>query len=185
MAPEERERGITIATAHVEYDDDASLRHVGLPGPRRLHEEHDHRRGPDGRRDPGGLGRRRPDAQTREHILLARQVGVPYIIVFLNKVDMVDDAELLGAGRDGSAGACSSYDFPATTPIIITGALAWKATRAASAMTSPSSKLMDAWTPYIPSPSALLTAIPDADRRRVLHLGSRHRCDRARRARHR
>ena len=62
-APEERERGITIATAHVEYEtDEAPLRPRGLPGPRRLHQEHDHRRGPDGRRHPRGGGRRRPHA---------------------------------------------------------------------------------------------------------------------------
>ena len=62
-APEERERGITIATAHVEYEtDEAPLRARRLPGPRRLRQEHDHRRGADGRRDPGGVRRRRPDA---------------------------------------------------------------------------------------------------------------------------
>ena len=62
-APEEKARGITINTAHVEYEtDEAPLRARGLPGPRRLREEHDHGRGADGRRDPGGVGRRRPDA---------------------------------------------------------------------------------------------------------------------------
>ena len=62
-APEEKARGITISTAHVEYRDrQAPLRARRLPGPRRLREEHDHRRGADGRRDPGGVGRRRPDA---------------------------------------------------------------------------------------------------------------------------
>jgi hypothetical protein len=62
-APEERARGITIATAHVEYEsEEASLRARGLPGARGLREEHDHGRGADGRRDPGGVGRRRPDA---------------------------------------------------------------------------------------------------------------------------
>ena len=62
-APEERERGITIATAHVEYQsEEPPLRARGLPGPRRLREEHDHRRGADGRRDPGGVGGGRPDA---------------------------------------------------------------------------------------------------------------------------
>ena len=62
-APEERERGITIATAHVEYEtDEAALRARRLPGPRRLHQEHDHRCRPDGRRHPGRVGRRRPHA---------------------------------------------------------------------------------------------------------------------------
>ena len=61
-APEERERGITIATAHVEYETEPALRARRLPGSRRLHQEHDHRRGADGRRDPGGGGDRRSDA---------------------------------------------------------------------------------------------------------------------------
>ena len=62
-APEEKARGITISTAHVEYEtSSAALRPCRLPGPRRLREEHDHRRRADGRRDPGGVGRRRPDA---------------------------------------------------------------------------------------------------------------------------
>ncbi len=62
-APEEKARGITIATAHVEYETkNRHYAHVDCPGPRRLREEHDHRRRPDGRRDPGGLGSRRPDA---------------------------------------------------------------------------------------------------------------------------
>ena len=73
-APEERERGITIATAHVEYETaEPSLRARGLPGPRRLHQEHDHRRGADGRRDPGGGGDRRSDAADQR----ARAAGAP------------------------------------------------------------------------------------------------------------
>ena len=66
-APEERERGITIATAHVEYETaEPALRARGLPGPRRLHQEHDYRRGADGWRDPGGGGHRRSDAADAE-----------------------------------------------------------------------------------------------------------------------
>ena len=81
-APEERERGITIATSHVEYDSpDPSLRARGLSGARGLCEEHDHRCGADGRRDPGCSAADGPMPQTREHILLSRQVGVPYIVV--------------------------------------------------------------------------------------------------------
>jgi elongation factor Tu len=72
----------------------AALRARGLPGARGLREEHDHGGGADGRRGAGGVGGGRPMPQTREHILLARQVGVPYIVVFMNKVDMVDDPEL-------------------------------------------------------------------------------------------
>ena len=95
-APEERARGITIATAHVEYQvEGAALRARGLPGARGLREEHDHGCGADGRCDSGVSAADGPMPQTREHILLARQVGVPYIVVYLNKADMVDDAELL------------------------------------------------------------------------------------------
>ena len=76
-------------------DDEAPLRARRLPRSRRLHQEHDHRRGADGRRDPRRVGDRRPDAaDARAHSAHA-QVGVPYIVVFLNKVDMVDDEELL------------------------------------------------------------------------------------------
>ena len=96
-APEEKARGITINTAHVEYETkNRHYAHVDCPGPRRLHQEHDHRRGADGRRHSLVVSAADgPMPQTREHILLARQVGVPYIIVYMNKCDMVDDAELL------------------------------------------------------------------------------------------
>jgi len=76
-APEERARGITIATAHVEYETSPALCACRLPGACRLHQEHDHRGGADGWCDPGGVGGDGPMPQTREHILLARQVGVP------------------------------------------------------------------------------------------------------------
>ena len=103
-APEEKERGITIAISHQEYETQgAPLRARRLPRPRRLHQEHDHRRRADGRRDSGRVGDRRPMPQTREHILLMRQVGVPYIVVFLNKVDMVDDRRAARTGRARSA----------------------------------------------------------------------------------
>ena len=95
-APEEKARGITISTAHVEYrDQEPALCPCRLPGPCRLCEEHDHRCGADGRRDPGGVGGGRPDAADPRAHSLARQVGVPALVVFLNKVDMVDDPELL------------------------------------------------------------------------------------------
>ena len=88
------------------------LRARRLPRARRLREEHDHRRGADGRRHPGGAAADGPMPQTREHILLARQVGVPYIIVFMNKCDMVDDAELLELVEMEVRELLSKYDFP-------------------------------------------------------------------------
>ena len=94
-APEEKERGITIATSHVEYETpNRHYAHVDCPGhadyvKNMITEQ------PRWTERSCSSGHRRPDAQTREHILLSRQVGVPYIIVFLNKCDMVDDEELL------------------------------------------------------------------------------------------
>jgi elongation factor Tu len=80
-APEEKARGITILDGARRVPvDESALRARRLPGARRLREEHDHGRGADGRRDPGVLGADGPMPQTREHILLARQVGVPYIV---------------------------------------------------------------------------------------------------------
>jgi elongation factor Tu len=132
-APEEKARGITINTAHVEYETpSAPLRARGLPRPRRLREEHDHRCRPDGRRHPGGVAADGPMPQTREHILLARQVGVPYIIVFLNKCDMVDDAELLELVEMEVRELLSKYDFPGddTPSSRARPSWRWKATRA-------------------------------------------------------
>ena len=95
-APEERERGITINMSHVEYETEKRhYAHVDCSGSRRLHQEHDHGCGSDGRCDPGGSAADGPMPQTREHVLLARQVGVPYIVVCAEQVDMVDDDELL------------------------------------------------------------------------------------------
>jgi len=89
-APEEKERGyheFPSRTSSNEHDQAPTTRTSRLPGTRRLHQEHDHRRRADGRRDPGGRRQRRPAMpQTREHILLAYQVGVPSIVVFMNKV---------------------------------------------------------------------------------------------------
>jgi elongation factor Tu len=93
-------------------DREPPLRARRLPGPRRLHQEHDHRCRPDGRRDPRRLAADGPMPQTREHILLARQVGVPYIVVYLNKVDMVDDPELLELVEMEVRELLSEYEFP-------------------------------------------------------------------------
>ena len=124
-APEERARGITITTSHVEYEShEAALRARGLPGPRGLREEHDHRCRADGRRNFGVLGGRRPDAPDARAHLLSRQVGVPYIVVFMNKADMVDDAELLELVEMEVRELLTKYDFPGDkTPIIKGSAL--------------------------------------------------------------
>jgi elongation factor Tu len=102
-APEEKARGITIATAHVEYESERATTRTWTARARGLREEHDHGRGADGRGDSRGVGGGRPDAADARAHLLARQVGVPYIVVYMNKADMVDDKELLGAGRARSA----------------------------------------------------------------------------------
>ena len=117
-APEEKARGITISTAHVEYtSDDAPLRARGLPGPRRLREEHDHRCGADGRRDPGGVGRRRPDAADAR----AHPAGAPGGRAVHRGVHEQGRhgrrQGAAGAGGDGSARASvASTSSPATTP---------------------------------------------------------------------
>ncbi len=120
-APEEKQRGITISIAHVEYEtDEPPLRPCGHARACRLHQEHDHRGGPDRWGDPGRVSA--PDGpmpQTREHVLLARQVGVPYIVVALNKVDMVDDEELLELVELEVRELLTQYEFPGDdTPIV-------------------------------------------------------------------
>ena len=112
-APEEKARGITINTAHVEYETaKRHYAHVGLPGSRRLYQEHDHRRCADGRRDPVIAASDGPMAQTKEHLLLARQVNVPSIVVFLNKCDQVDDEELLELVEMEVRETLDFYGFP-------------------------------------------------------------------------
>ena len=105
-APEERERGITIAIAHVEYETEKRhYAHVDCPG----HADYIKNMITGAAQMDGAIlvvaATDGPMPQTREHVLLARQVDVPYLVVFLNKVDMVDDPELLGAGGAGGAGA--------------------------------------------------------------------------------
>ena len=104
-APEERERGITINTAHVEYETaKRHYAHVDCPG----HADYIKNMITGAAQMDGAIivvaASEGPMPQTREHILLARQVGVPAIVVFMNKVDMVEDAELLGPGGVGDAG---------------------------------------------------------------------------------
>ncbi len=188
-APEERERGITIATAHVEYQSKTRhYAHVDCPG----HADYVKNMITGAAQMDGAVlvvsAADGPMPQTREHILLARQVGVPYIIVFLNKVDMVDDEELLDLVELEVRELLDQYEFPGDeTPIIRGSAL--KALESGDA-DSPEAKcifeLMDALDSYIPLPErAAGQAVPDAGGGRVLDLGPRHGGDRSYRARHR
>jgi elongation factor Tu len=124
-APEERARGITIATAHVEYQSDKRhYAHVDCPG----HADYVKNMITGAAQMDGAIlvcsAADGPMPQTREHILLARQVGVPYIVVYLNKADMVDDKELLELVEMEVRDLLSSYDFPGdSTPIVVGSAL--------------------------------------------------------------
>ena len=124
-APEERERGITIATAHVEYESEkCHYAHVDCPG----HADYVKNMITGAAQMDGAIlvvsAADGPMPQTREHILLARQVGVPYIVVYLNKTDMVDDAELMELVEMEVRELLTSYEFPGDeTPIIAGSAL--------------------------------------------------------------
>ena len=151
-APEERERGITINTAHVEYETDARhYAHVDCPG----HADYIKNMITGAAQMDGAIlviaATDGPMAQTREHILLARQVGVPYIVVFLNKCDMVDDEELLELVEMEVRELLSSYEFPGDdTPIIRGSAL--KALEGDAAYQDKIWELMEAVDSYIPTP---------------------------------
>jgi len=151
-APEERERGITINTAHVEYEtDNRHYAHVDCPG----HADYVKNMITGAAQMDGGIlvvsAADGPMPQTREHILLARQVGVPALVVFMNKVDLVDDEELLELVEMEIRELLSSYDFPGDDIPVIAGsavkALEGDATHMANVM-----KLMDAVDAYIPEP---------------------------------
>jgi elongation factor Tu len=156
-APEERERGITIATAHVEYQTEKRhYAHVDCPG----HADYIKNMITGAAQMDGAIlvvsAADGPMPQTREHILLARQVGVPYIVVYMNKVDMVDDPELLELVELEVRELLSKYQFPGDkTPIIKGSAL--KALQSESKdINAPEYKsileLMDALDSYIPEP---------------------------------
>ena len=153
-APEERARGITIATAHVEYETEARhYAHVDCPG----HADYVKNMITGAAQMDGAIvvvsAADGPMPQTREHILLARQVGVPYIVVYLNKADMVDDAELLELVEMEVRELLDSYDFPGDqTPIIIGSAL--KALEGDESDIGAGSiiKLAEALDSYIPEP---------------------------------
>ena len=156
-APEERERGITISTAHVEYETEKRhYAHVDCPG----HADYVKNMITGAAQMDGAIlvvsAADGPMPQTREHILLARQVGVPYIVVFLNKADQVDDPELIELVEMEVRDLLSSYDFPGDdTPIIVGSALA--ALEAPNDITDPAYKpildLMAAVDEYIPTPA--------------------------------
>jgi elongation factor Tu len=154
-APEERQRGITISTAHVEYESDARhYAHVDCPG----HADYVKNMITGAAQMDGAIlvvsAADGPMPQTREHILLGRQVGVPYIIVFLNKVDMVDDDELLELVDMEVRELLTKYEYPGDdTPIILGSALkALEANDVDDAAVAPILELMEALDTYIPLP---------------------------------
>jgi elongation factor Tu len=153
-APEEQARGITINTAHVEYETDTRhYAHVDCPG----HADYIKNMITGAAQMDGAIlvvsAADGPMPQTREHILLARQVGVPYIVVFLNKADMVDDPELIELVELEVRELLSKYEFPGDdTPIIIGSATQALAGDAGETGEAAIAKLMDAVDAYIPTP---------------------------------
>ena len=156
-APEERERGITINTAHVEYEtDNRHYAHVDCPG----HADYVKNMITGAAQMDGAIlvvsAADGPMPQTREHILLARQVGVPAIVVFLNKSDQVDDPELIELVEMEVRELLSQYDYPGDEiPIVVGSAL--KALEGDPEQEANILKLMDAVDEYIPTPEHDLT----------------------------
>ncbi len=154
-APEERERGITISTAHVEYETATRhYAHVDCPG----HADYVKNMITGAAQMDGGIlvvsAADGPMPQTREHVLLARQVNVPHLVVFLNKADMVDDEELLELVEMEVRELLDSYDFPGDDIPVITGS-ALKALEGDTSEIGSQAimKLMDAVDSYIPTPT--------------------------------
>ncbi len=153
-APEEKARGITIATAHVEYEsDNRHYAHVDCPG----HADYVKNMITGAAQMDGAIlvcsAADGPMPQTREHILLARQVGVPYIVVYLNKADMVDDAELLELVEMEVRELLDSYEFPGDDTPIITGSALKAIEGDTSEIGRPSiDRLIEALDTYIPMP---------------------------------
>ena len=156
-APEEKERGITINTAHVEYETDKRhYAHVDCPG----HADYVKNMITGAAQMDGAIlvvsAADGPMPQTREHILLARQVGVKYIVVYLNKCDMVDDPELLELVEMEVRDLLSSYDFPGDEIPIVKGSslkvLESTSTDPNDPVYAPMKELMDAVDNYIPTP---------------------------------
>jgi elongation factor Tu len=153
-APEEKARGITIATAHVEYEsDNRHYAHVDCPG----HADYVKNMITGAAQMDGAVlvvsAADGPMPQTREHILLSRQVGVPYIIVYMNKADMVDDEELLELVEMEVRELLDSYDFPGDdTPVIVGSALKALEGDESEIGTQSIAKLIEAMDSYIPEP---------------------------------
>lgn len=152
-APEERERGITISTAHVEYETETRhYAHVDCPG----HADYVKNMITGAAQMDGGIlvvsAADGPMPQTREHILLSRQVGVPYLVVFMNKCDMVDDEELLELVEMEIRDLLSEYEFPGDDIPVIKGS-ALKALEGDSEWESKIHELMAAVDSYIPTPA--------------------------------
>jgi elongation factor Tu len=153
-APEERERGITIATSHVEYESDARhYAHVDCPG----HADYVKNMITGAAQMDGAIlvvsAADGPMPQTREHILLSRQVGVPYIVVYLNKADMVDDEELLELVEMEVRELLDQYEFPGDdTPIIVGSALKALEGDTSDIGSGSIEKLVAAMDEYIPEP---------------------------------
>ncbi|HHX60464.1 MAG TPA: elongation factor Tu [Epulopiscium sp.] len=152
-APEERERGITISTSHVEYETEARhYAHVDCPG----HADYVKNMITGAAQMDGTIlvvaATDGPMAQTREHILLSRQVGVPYIVVFLNKCDMVDDEELLELVEMEVRELLDEYDFPGDDTPIVTGSALKALEDPHSAWGDKVLELMAAVDAYIPDP---------------------------------
>ena len=156
-APEEKERGITISTAHVEYEtDNRHYAHVDCPG----HADYVKNMITGAAQMDGAIlvvsAADGPMPQTREHILLSRQVGVPYIVVFMNKADQVDDEELLDLVEMEIRELLSSYEFPGDDIPVIRGSALQVLTCESNDPNAPEYKciheLMDAVDTYIPTP---------------------------------
>lgn len=152
-APEERERGITISTAHVEYETETRhYAHVDCPG----HADYVKNMITGAAQMDGGIlvvsAADGPMPQTREHILLSRQVGVPFLVVFMNKCDMVDDEELLELVEMEIRDLLTDYDFPGDDIPVIKGS-ALKALEGDAAWEEKVVELMTAVDEYIPTPA--------------------------------
>jgi len=153
-APEEKARGITIATAHVEYESEKRhYAHVDCPG----HADYVKNMITGAAQMDGAIlvvaATDGPMPQTREHILLARQVGVPYIIVFLNKCDMVEDKELIDLVEEEIRDLLKKYDFPGDTTPIIRGSALKALENPTGPDTEPIMELMKQLDEYIPEPA--------------------------------
>ena len=183
-APEERERGITIATAHVEYETaNRHYAHVDCPG----HADYIKNMITGAAQMDGAIlvvaATDGPMPQTKEHVLLARQVGVPYIVVFLNKCDAVEDPELIDLVEMEVRELLSKYEFPGDDLPVIRGS-ALGALNGEAQWEAKIDELMEAVDKNVPHAGARdRPAVPDADRRHLLDLGPRHGGDGPHRAR--